>query len=267
MSVPHPAIEAIDAIKVRETRFRDVARQLGLEPDDRWVGGYVEYEWRHLRRVIAAYGVRPLGRTALEFGCNYGASGIVLARLGAHVTGIDVDAGNIRLADANIALHQMESSARAMHVPDTRNMPFANRTFDLAIANSVLEYVSPDHLDAVMAELYRVMQPGGELLVLGTASRLAPREVHSRRWLVNYLPRGLDRLTGKPLQRGLSPRLLARAIRGRFEVQGHDDWRKAREAVHGKASLPVKLVERAAQAARISPGWLGPNIELLLRRI
>ena len=158
-----------------EAEFRAIARDMGLDPDNRWVGGYVDYEWEHLRPVLAAYGIAPAGLEVLEFGCNYGASGIVMARLGAKVTGVDVDAANVRLANANVALHGVEDRAAALHVPDTRTMPFAEGSFDLVVANSVLEYVAPHELAAVIAEIHRVTKPGGQLLVLGTASRIAPR--------------------------------------------------------------------------------------------
>ena len=258
------AVKATDA--EREAAFRIVARELGYDPDDRWVGGYVDYEWEHLRPVLAAYGIAPAGQRVLEFGCNYGASGIVMAKLGGQVTGVDVDADNIRLANANIALHRVEDHAAALHVADTRTMPFADASFDLAIANSVLEYVVPDELDAVLAEIHRVMRPGARLLVLGTASRLAPREVHSRRWLVNYLPSAVDRALGKNWQRGLSPLLLARAVEGRFDVVRPESWLDARRAVHGRVSPAVRLVAAAARLSGRAPGWLSPNIELLLQR-
>ncbi|MCP5395864.1 MAG: class I SAM-dependent methyltransferase [Sphingomonadaceae bacterium] len=247
--------------------FCRIAREMGLDPANRWVGGYVDYEWEHLRLVLQAYGVEPQGREALEFGCNYGASSIVMARLGARVTGVDVDEGNVRLANANVARHDLANSVKALHVPDTRSMPFEDGRFDLAIANSVLEYVDPTQLENVVAELHRVIQPGGELLVLGTASRLAPREVHSHRWLVNYLPRAVDRLFGTSFQRGLSPFLLAKALRGRFDVVQRDRWIAARTALHGRASLPVRTINSVAEALDIAPGWLSPNIELMLRRI
>ncbi|MEL1249810.1 class I SAM-dependent methyltransferase [Aurantiacibacter gilvus] len=257
---------AAEADPVHREEFRAIARELGLDPDDRWVGGYVDYEWEHLRPVLAAYGIDPADKTALEFGCNYGASGIVLARLGAQVTGVDVDSGNIRLARANVAMHGADAAMSVLHVPDTRTMPFEDAQFDLVIANSVLEYVAPEQLDAVMAEIHRVMKPGGQMLVLGTASRLAPREVHSGRWLVNYLPRAVDRLVGKDWQRGLKPWHLARTLHGRFTATAEDSWIAARSGVHGQPSAPVRLVNRLARITGRAPGWLSPNIELLLRR-
>ena len=55
--------------------------------------------------------------------------------------------------------------------------------------------------------LDRVLKPGGHLLVMGTSNRLAPQEVHSRRWLINYVPRCADQAIGlrNPLQRGIWP--------------------------------------------------------------
>lgn len=247
--------------------FAEAALVAGLDPADRWVGGYVDYEWAHLRALLEVYGIGPEGRAALEFGCNVGASGVVLARLGAEVTGVDVDPAHVRLADANFALHGVEPRARAVHVADTRAMPFAGGAFDLAVANSVLEYVAADQLHAVVGEIHRVLRPGATLLVCGTASRLAPREVHSRRWLVNYLPRAVDPLFGGALQRGLSPLGLARAIRGRFEVGESERWLAARHRLHGRVSVPMKLLDRLARTLGVAPGWLGPHIELVLRRV
>lgn len=237
-----------------------------MDPDDKWVGGYVGYEWEHLGPQLANYGIVPEGLRILEFGCNVGASCIVLAAMGGTVTGVDIAAEMVAISEANIALHDMADRARAVHVADTRKLPLSEAGYDLVIANSVLEYVDPQHLDAIMAELHRVTKPGGHILICGTASRLAPREIHSGRWLVNYLPKLFDRIVGRSFQRGLSPRLLARTIKGRFDVVAHDKWLSGRRAVHGRASLAMRLVAGVARLLGIAPGWLSPNIELLLVR-
>ena len=216
-----------------------------------------------LRQRLRWVGSGSVEQPAPEIqGGAHGEPGIVLARLGAQVTGVDVDAANVRLAQANIMLHGVEQAMAALHVPDTRTMPFDGESFDLVVANSVLEYVAPDQLDAVMGELHRVMRPGGQLLVLGTASRLAPREVHSRRWLANYVPRAVR----PDWQRGLSPWHFARTLAGRFEVTSPDSWLAARRAVHGHASLPMRAVAALGKVSGLAPGWLSPNIEVLLRR-
>jgi SAM-dependent methyltransferase len=253
--------------KARMRAFRAAALAAGMRPEDPWVGGYVDYEWRHLRCLLDAYGIEPQGKNALEFGCNVGASAVVLARLGAEVAGVDVDAAHVAVAAANIALHGVDQRAQALHLPDTRNMPFADGQFDFVIANSVLEYVEPHSLTEVICEIHRVMRRGAHLLICGTASRLAPREVHSRAWLANYLPRWIDSLTGCRLQRGLSPLLLSRALAGRFCQEQADRWLAARGMLHGEASLPVRMVDAAGRGLGVAPGWLGPNIELLLRRL
>jgi SAM-dependent methyltransferase len=47
---------------------------------------------------------------------------------------------------------------------DIRGLTFADETFDLAICSHVLEHVPEDH--RAIAELYRVLRPGGTLLVM-----------------------------------------------------------------------------------------------------
>jgi arsenite methyltransferase len=49
-----------------------------------------------------------------------------------------------------------------------QRLPYPEDTFDLAVSTRVLEYV-PD-VAAALAEVYRVLRPGGRLLVLDTSS-------------------------------------------------------------------------------------------------
>lgn len=265
------AATATTADPAAERLFADRARALGLDPAGAWVGGYVDYEWRKLRPLLDGYGLDLRGLEALEFGCNFGASSIVLARLGASVVGVDVDPGAVDLARCNAARHG-RPDIDLRHVADTRRLPFGDARFDFVLCNSVLEYVDAAHLGAIIAELHRVIKPGGRLLVTGTSSRLSPLEIHSGRWLVNYLPRRLDRRLGRCWQRGLSPLLLRRLVRDGFtdedKADGGRAWAAGRAAIRGAARPPLQVRAVAALARRlgIGPGWLTPNLSVMLRR-
>jgi SAM-dependent methyltransferase len=167
------------------SKFSTLAREQGLDPTSLWVGGYVEYVWER-RELLTAYLPQLNCVPLLEFGCNVGATSIVLARLGARVTAVDVDPEKVALATANAAEHGQIITYR--HVEDTRALPFQSGIFKIVTCASVLEYVSREHLPGVMKEIDRVLAPGGILLIEGTSSRIWPCEVHSRRWFANWLP-------------------------------------------------------------------------------
>lgn len=265
---PEPAAPRV-VDRDADAQFRALALSMGLDPDDRWVGGYVDYEWGHLRLILRAYGVRMAGETALEFGCNYGASSIVMAALGAGVHGVDVDDRAVALARLNARRHGF-ADIDCRSISAVGPLPYEDGRFGFALCNSVLEYVGPERLPAVIDELHRVLRPGGQLLITGTSSRLAPREVHSGRWLVNWLPRGLDRwLFASPPQRGIDPVALRRLLAGRF---ADEDGREASTrwlAARGGPSAPfaARLAARIGGRLGLGAGWFAPSLSVMLRRL
>jgi len=73
------------------------------------------------------------------------------------------------------------------YVGDTGGAPFPDGYFDIIVANQVFEHVA--HLDAVAAELSRLLGVGGRLLTLYPA-RFKVVEPHYRLALVHWLPKG-----------------------------------------------------------------------------
>ncbi|MGL3822157.1 class I SAM-dependent methyltransferase [Sphingopyxis sp. R3-92] len=198
-----------------DAHFGVQAKALGLDPDSTWVGGSVPMAAEEIRHILAAYAGETEGQRLLEFGCNYGASAIVAAKMGATVAAIDVDDEAIALAQLNAERYGADAAVDFRHLPHSRHIPFPDESFDIILAISVLEYVRREELANILLELRRLLRPGGLLLVSGTASRLALREVQTGRWFVNYWPRWVDRkLPGRTseFQRGLNPLRLIRAF-------------------------------------------------------
>jgi ubiquinone/menaquinone biosynthesis C-methylase UbiE len=102
-------------------------------------------------------------RRALDAGCGTGAFLLPLARRlapgGATVIGLDLAEGTLGQARARL---EAESLPVDCVIGDVEALPFDDGSFDLVLANYMLYHV-PD-LDRAIAELRRVLRPGGTLL-------------------------------------------------------------------------------------------------------
>src|SRR5262245_32531802 len=105
-------------------------------------------------------GARESGRL-LEIGCGTGPLLVAAAKRFDSVAGIDIAfrwlvVGKKRLAEAGLAdVPLICACAEAL--------PFRAANFDRVVADSVLEHVADQ--EAVLKEAYRVMRPGGRLLL------------------------------------------------------------------------------------------------------
>jgi ubiquinone/menaquinone biosynthesis C-methylase UbiE len=100
---------------------------------------------------------------ALDAGCGTGTFLLPLARRlvpqGATVIGLDLAEGTLGQARVRV---QTEDLPVACILSDVEALPFADGVFDLVLANYMLYHV-PD-LDRAIAELRRILRPGGTLL-------------------------------------------------------------------------------------------------------
>ena len=104
------------------------------------------------------------GERVLDLGSGAGTDSLVAAQMvGAdgHVTGIDMTAA--MLAKARAAAAEMGVTNVEFVEGEAERLPFPDETFDVVISNGVIDLV-PDK-DAVFAELYRVLAPGGRMQI------------------------------------------------------------------------------------------------------
>src|SRR5215218_6548889 len=98
------------------------------------------------------------GKRVLDAGCGLGYGSAVLSDAGAaSVVGVDVAEGVVEVARERVP------DGVELHVGDVAALDFADGEFDVVVCFEVIEHVEAP--DAVLAELHRVLAPGGVLLV------------------------------------------------------------------------------------------------------
>jgi SAM-dependent methyltransferase len=131
---------------LRERLEAQASVRYGLEP----------FIFRFARFAEAA------GRSVLEIGVGMGADHLEWARSRpALLAGIDLTPRAIRLTRSRL---ELEGATTSLHVADAERLPFADDSFDIVYSWGVLHH-SPDTAAAV-AEVYRVLKPGGRAAVM-----------------------------------------------------------------------------------------------------
>ncbi len=101
------------------------------------------------------------GKHLLEVGCGAGIDLVRFGRAGARITGIDLSRTAIDLARKNVEQHGLNADLRVMN---GECMEFPDNSFDVVFAHGVLQYTADTA--KMMAEIYRVLKPGGEAIVM-----------------------------------------------------------------------------------------------------
>jgi len=154
--------------------------------------GEPSYVWRagQERRLAMIRAALPRLHSArvLDNGCGLGAYIAKLRAFTPQVYGLEYE-----FERAAEGARRLE--ARVIVCAAGEWLPYPDRTFDAILSNEVIEHVQDDR--AAVAEMARVLRPGGRLLVF-CPNRWYPVETHGIYWrgryifgnipLVNYLP-------------------------------------------------------------------------------
>jgi SAM-dependent methyltransferase len=177
-------------------------------------------QWGSVRRALG--GVELEGARALDVGCGFGRWTRWLAQRGASAVGVDPTEGMLeaarRASDASVEYRRM--SATALDFPDS--------SFDVVTCITVIQHLEPAEQEAAVAEIARVLRPGGravalDLIDLGDRGKIVyPRSAPE--WIRLYAAHGLavEWWEGQefvPLIRGF--RWLAEAVGGLLGLGGH----------------------------------------------
>jgi arsenite methyltransferase len=104
------------------------------------------------------------GERVLDLGSGAGTDSLIAAQMvgdEGHVTGIDMTPE--MLAKARAAAAEMGASNVEFVEAEAERLPFPDGSFDVVISNGVIDLI-PDK-DAVFAELFRVLAPGGRMQI------------------------------------------------------------------------------------------------------
>lgn len=108
------------------------------------------------------------GRAVLDFGSGIGRAAIALAPYAGRVVGVDISAGMVEQARARAA----GMANVSFDVSDGGALPFPDAGFDLVLAVDSFPYlVRAGVVGAQLAEMARVLRPGGDLLVFNWSYR------------------------------------------------------------------------------------------------
>jgi SAM-dependent methyltransferase len=118
------------------------------------------------------------GDRVLDLGCGGGRHAFELYRRGAHVVAFDRNVDDLAEVDAMFkAMREAGEAPEAATAEtvegDALRMPFPDAHFDTVIAAEILEHIPED--EAAMAELARVVRPGGMVAV--TVPRWLPERI------------------------------------------------------------------------------------------
>ena len=146
-----------------------------------WASGSVERELQvtlsarsqQTQRIYEAY--LPTDSTILEAGCGLGSVVMLLRGKGFPIIGADY-------APAALEMAQQYDSSLPLYAADVHALPHADNSLGAYLSFGVLEHFEQG-MGPALAEAYRILQPGGVLVLTIPYPNLVHRLVHWKRQL------------------------------------------------------------------------------------
>ncbi|HJZ49762.1 MAG TPA: methyltransferase domain-containing protein [Roseiflexaceae bacterium] len=143
-----------------------------------WLGNLITRgKWQALRQTTADLAQLHVGERVLEVGCGTGTLALIAKqRVGAtgRVSGIDPSVQMIARARRKAARHSLTID---FEVGVIEQLAFPDQSFDVVLSSFMMHQLPDDLKRQGLAEIARVLRPGGRLVVIDTRR---PEEQHGR---------------------------------------------------------------------------------------
>ncbi len=116
----------------------------------------------YLVRLLAGDYLR--NRNVLEIGCGLGLDAERIVQVCSSYTGIDLSDVSVRIAKREVESRKPPYVQTKFMVADAESLPFEYASFDAVYSIGVLHH-TPD-FNAALAEIHRVLEPGGRLIFM-----------------------------------------------------------------------------------------------------
>jgi ubiquinone/menaquinone biosynthesis C-methylase UbiE len=147
---------------------------------DRWAPHYDDYDNAViiLEQPIVTALLGPVSNLrVVDVGCGTGRHALRMVSEGARVTGVDFSTGMLGVLRSKLERSDAEALELIEHDIAT-GLPLADQSFDLALCCLVLEHLPK--LDEMLAELTRVVVPGGRVVIADFHPEMFRRGLHAR---------------------------------------------------------------------------------------
>jgi ubiquinone/menaquinone biosynthesis C-methylase UbiE len=261
MPAPATAHEILDVNR----RYHDVAAH---DYDGKWGisfedGGRTQV----LGKLTKLLGAQPGPfASALEIGAGTGYFTLNLMQAGVvrAATCTDISPGMLETLEANAERLGLDVGTA---VCDAAELPFEDESFDLVIADYVLEHVNHDDAPEVAADIMRVLRPGAWLAartpnkwgMIGIGARAVPNKLHVR--MLSKLQPGRKAEDVFPVRYAMNTRKDLRRLFAPHEV-----------TVYGHTSEPTYFGHSptawhlAAGLGRLTPPRLAPTLMIFVQK-
>jgi len=223
--------------------------------------GYEEFSESHgerlSRRLSAAFAVAAVqpGMKVLDVGCGRGEILRHCARLGADAYGVDYAPVAVEMASKAVAGERLAPGKTAVAQSDAKRLPFPNDYFDRALMFDVVEHLYPWELSQSLAEIARVLKPGGAFIV-----HTAPNVWYDR--YAYPLVRLVRRAMGQGERYPKNPRALNVSANVEVHVNEQSQWSLRRVLRQAGFQHVRAWLESPPQNRQESPMFAGARLVL-----